>query len=95
MLPENHNKVLWCVYGGESFPILFACVIRTITKEPVIWGYSVYRRSPGFRTFGRRVDPWAQENNAKFFDEQQNALAYIGALTTPKCDVDGNKLKGK
>lgn len=93
-LSENHNKVLWCVYGPECFPTMFSCVIKTASHIPAIWGYSVYKRSPGFRTLGREITGgWIEENRAKFFSEQDDALDYLRELTTPKCDANGNKVK--
>lgn len=92
--PDNYNKVIWCVYGPDSFPTMFCCVIKTASRNPAIWGYSVYKRSPGFRTLGREVvDGWVESNNAKFFDTQDAAFEYLRELTTPKCDTNGNKIK--
>lgn len=82
---------LWCVYGPDCFPTIFCCMIN----EPVgggraIWGYSVYKRAPGFRTLGQMVGPtqysgdWVKEHDAKFFLTQDEALDYIKQLTTPK-----------
>jgi len=54
-----------------------------------IWGYSVYKRSPGFRTLGQSVNAnqfgdWVGQNKAKFFLTQEEALKYLADLTTPK-----------
>lgn len=93
-LPEHHNRILWCVYGPDCFPTMFCCVIKTASRNPTIWGYSVYKRSPGFRTLGREVvGEWIESNNAKFFATQDDAFEYLRALTSPKCDVSGNKIK--
>jgi hypothetical protein len=93
-LSINHNKVIWCVYGPYGFPTMFCCVIKTASHIPAIWGYSEYRRSPGFRTLGREITGgWIEEHDAKFFNTQADALAYMGELTTPRCDVHGNKIK--
>jgi len=54
-----------------------------------IWGYSVYKRSPGFRTLGAAVESnqycdWVVKHNPKFFLTQEEALGYLKELTTPK-----------
>lgn len=85
------NTPLWCVYGPNCFPTVFCCMIN----EPngggrAIWGYSVYKRSPGFRTLGQMVGDskycgnWIEENSAKFFLTQDEAFDYLKQLTTPK-----------
>lgn len=93
-LTEHHNKILWCVHGPDSFPTMICCVIKTASRNPSIWGYSVYKRSPGFRTLGREViSDWIASNNAKFFLSQDAAFDYLRELTTPMCDVNGNRIK--
>ena len=92
--PDNYDKVIWCVYGPDSFPTMFCCVIKTASRNPAIWGHSVYKRSPGFRTLGREVvGDWIASNNAKFFSTQDAAFDYLRTLTTPLCDANGNKIK--
>ena len=98
MLDENHGKILWCVYGTYCFPTVLTCIVkRNINwyNRPIVWGYSEYRRSPGFRTLGTEVEKWAAEHDAKFFETKEDAFAYVAALITPKCDADGNKIKKK
>lgn len=98
MLDENHGKIMWCVHGPSSFPTVITCIIkRSINwyNRPIIWGYSEYRRSPGFRTLGVEVEKWAAERDAKFFDNKEAAFDYLATLITPKCDADGNKIKKK
>lgn len=92
--PQYLDTPLWCVYGPDCFPTMFACRINNASGRPAIWGYSVYKRSPGYRTLGREVrGGWVEEHNAKFFTSQDNAIDYLRELTTPKCDVHGNKIK--
>lgn len=81
---------LWCVYGAKSFPSIIVC---KILKDPkyglIIWGYSIYKRQPGFRTLGQRLSDWLASEyheNAFFFEKQVDAIAYINELVTPKCD---------
>jgi hypothetical protein len=91
-LSENLDRPLWCVHGFECFPEIFCCKIRADAEYgPIIWGYSVYRRKPGFRTLGRNVNTWMQELKDKFgqdmfefYDDHGEAIARIAKLTTPK-----------
>jgi len=91
-LPENQDRVLWCVHGVACFPEIFCCKIRADAEYgPIIWGYSVYRRKPGFRTLGRNVNSWMRELQEKFgcsmfefYDDHAEAITRITQLTTPK-----------
>lgn len=89
---QYHNIPLWCVYGYECYPEIIACKL-SYNGAVNIWGYSVYKRQPGYRTLGQEVQKWMKLNlNVKFFDRQENAIMYISKLVTPKCDVDGNRI---
>jgi len=79
------NTPLWCVYGPDCFSTMFCCMINEVPGYGRnIWGYSIHKRSPGFRTLGRSVDDWMQDKNAKFFLTQDEAIQCMIALTTPK-----------
>ena len=81
------NQPLWCVFGPESFPTLFCCVIRENVGAPVIWGYSVYRRKPGFRTLGQELDAWLAErkgDNPLFFASLSEALLILAVMVSPR-----------
>lgn len=98
MLDEHHGKILWCVYGTYCFPTVFTCIVkRNINwyNRPIVWGYSEYRRSPGFRTLGTEVEKWAADHDAKFFETKEGAFEYLASLIEPKCDASGNKIKKK
>lgn len=83
-LPEFHNRPLWCVYGPQCFPTMFCCKILHHPQGCLtIWGYSVYRRQPGFRTLGRDLSEWAADHEAVFFAEQIHALQFLANITTP------------
>lgn len=94
-LPENQNKALWIISGYTCFPDMLCAKVSTSTGEPVIWGYSVYKNSPGFRTLGIDLPTWIAKNHAAsggkhppaFFDDQALALEYIGKLTFPRCSI--------
>jgi hypothetical protein len=81
---QYHYRPIWCVYGPDSFPTVFCCQLTHSCGSLNVWGYSVYRRSPGFRTVGRELAGWVAEKGAVFFAEQSGALAHIAKLTTPK-----------
>lgn len=91
-LPENQDRVLWCVHGFESFPEIFCCkILADAEYGAIIWGYSVYRGKPGFRTLGRNVNSWMRELKEKFgcsmfefYDDHAEAITRITQLTTPK-----------
>lgn len=91
-LPANHDRTLWCVHGFDCFPEIFCCKIHLDAEyEPIIWGYSVYRHEPGFRTLGQNVNEWMQRQRDKFgcdlfefYDDHAEAIARITQLTTPK-----------
>jgi hypothetical protein len=88
----HFNKPLYCVYGYDCFPNVLTCMIRpalSAMESPTIWGYSVYKRQPGFRTLGQNLKNWYLSNthpksSAVFFDDQDNMLAYLKTITTPK-----------
>lgn len=73
---------LWAVYGPDSFPTAVCVKIRNHPTGRAVWGYSVYRRSPGFRTLGQNEE-YTIQNNYRFFTEQAEMLAYLGKLLTP------------
>ena len=90
-LPENWNKILWCIYGPDCFPTMFCCkIIAHPTCGPTVWGYSVYEGEPGFRTLGQGLAKWATsmrelyEQDVVFYDNQEAALRVLRQLTTPK-----------
>lgn len=76
---------LYCVYGPNCFPSIFSCVIRQHITGKCVWGYSVYKRVPGFRTIGHHIGDFLNRyKNAVFFDKQEYALEYLSKLITPK-----------
>lgn len=90
--PLYLNVPLWCVYGYDCFPKIIACAL-TYNGAVNIWGYSVYRRQPGYRTLGQNVVTWMKGHQmVKFFAKQEDAIMFINKLVTPKCDVNGDKL---
>lgn len=82
---QYHDIPLWCVYGPDSFPSILCCKIQRRTEGLVIWGFSIYKRSPGFRTLGITVEEWRKRyDKCKFFDKHEDAIELIMKLTTPK-----------
>lgn len=86
--PDNFNKPLWCVCGDECFPTIFGCKIaKDYCGEASIWGLSIYRRSAGYRTIGRHLKKWINEERNHicfFFDSHEAAIEYVRQLTTDK-----------
>lgn len=88
--PTIVNRPLWVVYGPDCFPSILSCKLKYSKQILTIWGYSIYRRSPGFRTLGQDVDIWMDRVQAgggrvpEFFDDHEQALELIRKLTTPK-----------
>jgi len=82
------DQPIWCVYGYKDFPSIMCCIIKDsgdLIPSPVIWGYSVYKRVPGFRTIGDYVVNWRKNKDiVKFFVDKQDALNFIGECVTPK-----------
>ena len=75
---------IWCVYGDENWLQFIVCRKRDyLNQASALWGYSVYRRQPGFRTLGVGAD-WCIKNKCRFFASQEDALAYLRVATTPK-----------
>lgn len=68
---------LWGVYGPECFPTVFACkMLDYPSGMRAIWGFSIYRRQPGYRTLGQNKE-WAEKNGLRLFASQQEAFAHI------------------
>lgn len=79
--PQHAGKPLWCVYGPDCFPSLICCRI----KDGNIWGYSVWKRQPGFRTLGISLEAFAKERETpRFYAAQADALERLAKITTPK-----------
>lgn len=86
LLPGSWGTPLWVVYGGVAFPSILCCRINAPQGKPVIWGYSIYRRSPGFRTLGQDLAEWmGRQEDPHFFADQNHALAYLKKITWPRC----------
>jgi hypothetical protein len=97
--PHDHafrDRPLWVVYGeAECWPQLLCAKLvgysadhRLSPTGPVtcIWGYSVWRRKPGFRTLGINVNEWASRHafGPFFYVDQASALDHLRRITTPR-----------
>lgn len=79
--PEHAGKTFWCVYGPDSFPALICCRITGGN----IWGYSVWKRKPRFRTLGISLEAFGKQyEKPRFYVLQTDALARLAKITTPK-----------
>ncbi len=93
--PTSHGKELWIVHDAHHWPIPFRAKllaysakhellhVGTAGPNVAIWGFSVYRRSPGFRTLGINVEEWAKHSSFEplFFTTEAEALEWIGRAT--------------
>lgn len=86
--PVYWDKPLWVVYGYDCFPSVVCLMINNASGIPSVWGYSIYKKAAGFRTLGQRLTSWI-ENNVPvfFFDKQEDAIAYLNFILTPKKGV--------
>jgi len=56
---------------------------------PIIWGYSIHQGVAAFRTLGRRLEDWIEEEDADsggilFWDGKEGMLRYLDGLLTPR-----------
>lgn len=100
MDPTHHGKPLWVVHGPTCNPSIVCAKLFAYSSEHVllpvgqagphvaIWGYSIYKRKPGFRTLGCDVIKWSARDKpaARFYTDQDEALADLRRITTPKED---------
>jgi hypothetical protein len=100
--PANHGRPLWIVYGHACMPSLICAKLRAYTEAhavlpvgtagPVvcIWGYSVYKRKPGFRTLGLDLREWSKRSTIgpTFYDTQDEAIERLRKLTKPRAGTN-------
>jgi hypothetical protein len=76
---EYLDRSLWVVYGPDCFPQLM--LVKIINHPQCglgIWGWSIFRRQPGFRTLGMSLYTWiAREYNPRFYLTRADALARL------------------
>lgn len=77
----DNNQVLWMVWGETNS--LYFDTIHLIHSPPwgyIAWGYSVYRRSPGFRTLGLSIKHFRTKHKiVQLFTDQTDAIDYFMA----------------
>lgn len=78
-----NKQVLWLVYGRDTS--LYMDVVKVHDNGQwgyTVWGYSMYRRSPGFRTIGRSFKELSTTHPiAKLFIDQTEAIQYYMSLS--------------
>lgn len=85
---EWTGRPVWIVYGEKAFPRLICAKINIPPTDGrlCVWGYSVWRRQPGFRTLGTRLETWAAEHGVcEMYANQDDALDRLRSMTTPRC----------
>lgn len=76
--PQHWDKPLFVVYGSSAFPSLLCCKVRLNEGVPTIWGFSLWRRTPGFRTLGIKLKTWVErETDPRFYLSQEEAFEAI------------------
>lgn len=74
------GTTLWGVYGSDCAPTIFAFQLNDGTAfGRAMWGFSIYKRKPGFRTFGTSKK-WAEEHGLKIFLSPAAAFSHIQSL---------------
>lgn len=84
-----HNIPLWCVHGHEAHPAIHCLKLKMSPSSAnfklTVWGYSVYKGEPGFRTLGKSIEVFSAEKKLLlFFVNKQDALDYLSIILEPK-----------
>lgn len=85
--PVNLNRTLWCVHGHKAHPAIHCLRIKASQnmKGHFVWGYSVWKGEPGFRTLGVSVEKFHENKDLHlYFPEKQDALEYLSIILDPK-----------
>ncbi len=78
---QHWNKPLFVVYGSTGFPQMLCCKVRLNDGVATIWGFSIWRRTPGFRTLGIKLKTWVErETDPRFYLSQEEAFDDIRGL---------------
>lgn len=78
---QHWNKPLFVVYGSTGFPQMLCCKVRLNDGVATIWGFSTFRRLPGFRTLGIPLEVWiARELKPRFYLSQEDAFEDVRGL---------------
>ena len=78
---EHQEVPLWAVLDGARIECV---MVNCRSGGPAVWGYSVWRRSPGFRTLGISLASYmARAREVEFYAEQQHALDAVKEATAP------------
>lgn len=72
------KRVLWLVWGRGAVDFINCVKIFNNTYcGYTVWGYSVYRRSPGFRTIGMSLESLTNEcEDLQLFTDINAAIEY-------------------
>lgn len=88
------KRVLWLVQSHGAFTSIDAIKLRYSNEWGyIVWGYSVYRRSPGFRTIGSSLQSLTRECKlVELFVDQQDAIdCYLA--NNPKNTLSVDEIK--
>lgn len=86
--PANHNRVLWMVRQWTNREVVHRSVDTVVIQLTppyghIIWGYSVYRKAPGFRTYGNSWERMSGDSRTcdaieLFYDRSEAGAFYVG-----------------
>ena len=92
---KHYSRPLWCVFVHSFEPSIIPCILRAYSVQHVllppgqpgrvvVWGYSIWRRKPGYRTYGVSLLEFSKRHSLEpmFFDSQDEAIEQIRKLTT-------------
>lgn len=81
--PKDYlDTPLWVVHGPDCFPrLLLVMILNHYQCGLTIWGWSIYRRQPGFRALGMSLYTWIdREENPRFYLNRADAFARLAEL---------------
>lgn len=92
-----HHIPLWGVTVTHKGLASMQCLmVRLNAGALTVWGYSEWKRSPGFRTLGIRLEEFmAAHDGCQFFTDHGEALDALQVATTPSSRLVKEMLQEK
>jgi len=83
--PLPQNVVLWTVYGNPSFPHVMCAKVKSRGgSDAMLYAWTMREYRIDWHDMKEPVYQWAQRQRmAYFFRDQDDALEFVRALTTP------------
>lgn len=83
-LLENQDIPLWVVHSHIAHPEVHCLKVLAQNGGLYVWGYSVWKGTPGFRTLGITISQFEAGEKAYYFTTKNDALAYLSIILEPK-----------